>query len=88
MSLSYPSAPLLLRSSAPPLPRSSAPPLPRPSAEVPNWTAVLTIPNIKVHLYGKREARDGRKMGHLTALADSVEEAEKVVREARELLRD
>ncbi|HRQ41918.1 MAG TPA: 5-(carboxyamino)imidazole ribonucleotide synthase [Chloroflexota bacterium] len=53
-----------------------------------DWTAVLAIPNIKVHLYGKREPRYGRKMGHLTALADSVEEAERMVREARELLRD
>ncbi len=54
----------------------------------PDWTAVLRLPHIKVHLYGKREARDGRKMGHLTALAGSVDEAERMVREARELLRD
>lgn len=52
----------------------------------PDWTAVLRLPNIKVHLYGKREARNGRKMGHLTALADSVDEAERMVREARALL--
>lgn len=51
-----------------------------------DWTAVLRLPHIKVHLYGKREARPGRKMGHLTALADRVKEAEKLVREARELL--
>lgn len=52
----------------------------------PDWTAVLRLPNIKVHLYGKREARPGRKMGHLTALANSVDEAERMVREARALL--
>lgn len=51
-----------------------------------DWTAVLRLPHIKVHLYGKREPRPGRKMGHLTALADSVEEAEKLVREARGIL--
>ncbi len=41
----------------------------------PDWPAALARPGIKLHLYGKKEARPGRKMGHLTALADSVEEA-------------
>ncbi|MBP7041860.1 MAG: 5-(carboxyamino)imidazole ribonucleotide synthase, partial [Chloroflexi bacterium] len=50
----------------------------------PNWTAVLAHhPAIKLHLYGKTEARPGRKMGHITALADSGEEAAHIVREAR-----
>jgi 5-(carboxyamino)imidazole ribonucleotide synthase len=52
----------------------------------PDWTAVLRMPDVKLHLYGKREARPGRKMGHLTALASSVAEAERIVREARALL--
>ncbi len=52
----------------------------------PDWTAVLGDPHIKLHLYGKKEARPGRKMGHLTALGESVVEAEKRVREARQLL--
>jgi 5-(carboxyamino)imidazole ribonucleotide synthase len=52
----------------------------------PDWTAVLTNPHLKLHLYGKESARPGRKMGHLTALADSVAEAEKIVRGARERL--
>lgn len=56
--------------------------------QTPGWTAVLGIPNLKVHLYGKREARPGRKMGHMTALADTIEEAEKIVREARRVLTD
>jgi 5-(carboxyamino)imidazole ribonucleotide synthase len=38
---------------------------------------------VKLHLYGKAEARIGRKMGHLTALGDSVEEAVERVLEAR-----
>ncbi|MFO7682768.1 MAG: 5-(carboxyamino)imidazole ribonucleotide synthase [Chloroflexota bacterium] len=55
----------------------------------PNWTAVLTHPAIKLHLYGKKEARPGRKMGHLTALATTAAEAATIVREAREkLMRD
>jgi 5-(carboxyamino)imidazole ribonucleotide synthase len=35
-----------------------------------------------VHLYGKRELRPGRKMGHVTALADSVAEAEQLANAA------
>ncbi len=52
----------------------------------PDWTAVLTDPNLKLHLYGKKSARPGRKMGHLTALASSAAEAEKIVRGARRRL--
>ncbi len=52
----------------------------------PDWTAVLADPCLKLHLYGKETARPGRKMGHMTALADTVEAAEKIVRGARERL--
>lgn len=52
----------------------------------PDWSAALADPAIKLHLYGKREARAGRKMGHLNALASSVEDAERLVRSARERL--
>ncbi len=52
----------------------------------PDWQRVLQIPEVKLHLYGKQCARPGRKMGHLTALADTAEEAERIVRQARELL--
>ncbi len=46
----------------------------------PNWAAALAIPEVKLHLYGKQEPRPGRKMGHLTAMADTREQAvEKVV---------
>jgi 5-(carboxyamino)imidazole ribonucleotide synthase len=49
----------------------------------PNWEKALEFPNLKLHLYGKAEARAGRKMGHLTALADSAQDAAKAVRAAR-----
>ncbi|HEV7642623.1 MAG TPA: 5-(carboxyamino)imidazole ribonucleotide synthase [Pyrinomonadaceae bacterium] len=49
----------------------------------PNWHEVLKIPNVKLHLYGKAAARPGRKMGHLTAMADTVREAVEVVKKAR-----
>jgi 5-(carboxyamino)imidazole ribonucleotide synthase len=52
----------------------------------PNWEAACSVPNVKLHLYGKLEARPGRKMGHLTALAGSTEEAVSHVLRARELL--
>ena len=41
----------------------------------PDWAAAYATPGVKLHLYGKQSARKGRKMGHLTALAPTVEEA-------------
>ena len=52
----------------------------------PNFAAALGNNLVKLHLYGKQEARHGRKMGHLTALAETVEDAVKVVRQARRSL--
>jgi 5-(carboxyamino)imidazole ribonucleotide synthase len=52
----------------------------------PDWCAALAIPEVKLHLYGKLEPRRGRKMGHLTALADSAQEAARLVRAARAAL--
>lgn len=37
----------------------------------PDWSVVLEAPQAKLHLYGKSEARPGRKMGHVTVLAES-----------------
>ncbi len=52
----------------------------------PNWGRALSIPDVKLNLYGKLAPRPGRKMGHLTAMAATQQEAiEKVIR-ARELL--
>ena len=49
----------------------------------PDWAAALAVPGVRLHLYGKTEPRVGRKMGHLTALADSADEAVDAVVEAR-----
>ncbi|MEQ1764877.1 MAG: 5-(carboxyamino)imidazole ribonucleotide synthase [Pyrinomonadaceae bacterium] len=49
----------------------------------PNWSAALADPNVKLHLYGKADAKPGRKMGHLTATADNPEEAVERARRAR-----
>ncbi|HMF58441.1 MAG TPA: ATP-grasp domain-containing protein, partial [Pyrinomonadaceae bacterium] len=52
----------------------------------PRWPSVCAFPNVKLHLYGKHEARPRRKMGHLTARAATTAEALKLVRAARESL--
>lgn len=49
----------------------------------PNWAKSLEDQNVKLHLYGKAEPRIGRKMGHLTAMAETVEEAIESVRKAK-----
>lgn len=49
----------------------------------PDWAAACADPKIKLHLYGKMQPLPGRKMGHLTALASTVAEAEACVRAAR-----
>lgn len=41
----------------------------------PDWAAALADPQVKLHLYGKPEARKGRKMGHITVLAETAQEA-------------
>lgn len=53
----------------------------------PDWVAAMTDPRVRLHLYGKLDARKGRKMGHLTATADTVDEAEAAVRDCRDRLR-
>jgi 5-(carboxyamino)imidazole ribonucleotide synthase len=52
----------------------------------PDWRAACAFPEVKLHLYGKTEARAGRKMGHLTALATSAKEAAQIARAARAAL--
>jgi 5-(carboxyamino)imidazole ribonucleotide synthase len=49
----------------------------------PNWQNALKLPNVKLHLYGKSEARIGRKMGHLTAMAKNAEKAVELVKKAK-----
>ncbi|WP_040839451.1 5-(carboxyamino)imidazole ribonucleotide synthase [Thiothrix nivea] len=41
----------------------------------PDWLALLQSANTKLHLYGKREARVGRKMGHYCTLAPELDAA-------------
>jgi 5-(carboxyamino)imidazole ribonucleotide synthase len=49
----------------------------------PDWAAVCAHPGVSLHLYGKGEARPGRKMGHLTAVAATAKEAARLADAAR-----
>ncbi|MEP7301312.1 MAG: 5-(carboxyamino)imidazole ribonucleotide synthase [Caldimonas sp.] len=52
----------------------------------PAWAQVLALPGAHLHLYGKSEARAGRKMGHLTLTAADPETAEGTARAAAAIL--
>jgi 5-(carboxyamino)imidazole ribonucleotide synthase len=53
----------------------------------PDWNVILSEPRAKLHLYGKAEARPGRKMGHVAVLAQ-VEEALSVIASFQKRLGD
>jgi 5-(carboxyamino)imidazole ribonucleotide synthase len=53
----------------------------------PRWEEALRHPGVRLHLYGKAEARPGRKMGHLNCLASDVDHALTTAVEARDALR-
>lgn len=53
----------------------------------PDWGEVLKDRNAKLHLYGKREARIGRKMGHITVTANTLEVVEKKLERLKNILR-
>jgi 5-(carboxyamino)imidazole ribonucleotide synthase len=55
-------------------------------AKAPDWPAVLALPGTHLHLYGKLDARKGRKMGHLNITAANAEEARKVAKQAAAVL--
>ena len=44
----------------------------------PDWAAVLALPGVHLHLYGKAQPRPGRKMGHLTVTAASADMARRI----------
>jgi 5-(carboxyamino)imidazole ribonucleotide synthase len=56
------------------------------AAVEPPWRRVLAVPGAHLHLYGKREARPGRKMGHLTLTAATAAAADVAAREAAAIL--
>ena len=55
-------------------------------ARTPDWQAVLALPGTHLHLYGKLEARAGRKMGHLTITGAELTGVKATARRAAEIL--
>ncbi|MEK9983250.1 MAG: 5-(carboxyamino)imidazole ribonucleotide synthase [Opitutae bacterium] len=54
----------------------------------PDWSSALAINDLKLHLYGKREARVGRKMGHINILSDTPESAKQLAVSALQSLKN
>ncbi|MFN9728203.1 5-(carboxyamino)imidazole ribonucleotide synthase [Acidovorax sp.] len=56
------------------------------TAQTPAWAKVLALPGTHLHLYGKREAKRGRKMGHLNITAATPGAARATALQAAALL--
>ena len=54
----------------------------------PDWAPLFALPGASLHLYGKAQARPGRKMGHLTLRASSLDEAIQLGRQALNPIRE
>ncbi|QXA16347.1 5-(carboxyamino)imidazole ribonucleotide synthase [Aeromonas sp. FDAARGOS 1403] len=52
----------------------------------PDWAALLALPGVHLHLYGKGEPRPGRKMGHVTITATDWPTVEETSQRVRQLL--
>ncbi len=52
----------------------------------PDWLAVLALPGVHLHLYGKTEARPGRKMGHLNITGVDVASVQATARQVADSL--
>ena len=49
--------------------------------------AYAKFDTLQIHFYGKKEVRKGRKMGHMTATADTIDEAINIVDEASSIIK-
>jgi len=56
-------------------------------AIIKNAEKALEISGVSLHIYGKKEVREKRKMGHITAIADTVENAQKAAKKAHKLIK-
>jgi 5-(carboxyamino)imidazole ribonucleotide synthase len=52
----------------------------------PNWSGLLALPGLRLHLYGKSEPRVGRKMGHYCVLAETLDKAREIDAAAQKVL--
>ena len=53
----------------------------------PDWAGLLALPGLRLHLYGKSEARIGRKMGHYCVLSPTLDQAWEIDQQAQKILR-
>ena len=56
------------------------------NGDAPQWQKLLDHPNVKLHLYGKPEARPGRKMGHFNVISVNIDDALKLAQELKQQL--
>ena len=56
------------------------------TAQTPPWDQVLALPGAHLHLYGKKDAKKGRKMGHLTITGATVEAVQTTTAKAAQIL--
>jgi 5-(carboxyamino)imidazole ribonucleotide synthase len=52
----------------------------------PEWNELFDVPNLKLHLYGKQQARAGRKMGHFTVIGSNPAEVRAAALSARKAI--
>jgi 5-(carboxyamino)imidazole ribonucleotide synthase len=53
----------------------------------PDWSGLLALPGLRLHLYGKSEPRTGRKMGHYCVLSPTLDQAREIDARAQRILR-
>ena len=58
----------------------------KPAPRAPHFDRALAVPGVRLHLYEKLRPRKGRKMGHLSAVGSTPEEAVELVLKAKSLL--
>lgn len=56
------------------------------AAQTPPWDQILALPGAHLHLYGKKDAKKGRKMGHLTLTGATVEAVKATTAQAAQIL--
>ncbi len=56
------------------------------SGQPAGFDEALTMPGVHIHIYGKELSMPGRKMGHVTALGETIPEAEKAAQAAADVL--
>ena len=56
------------------------------TAKTPAWDKILALPGAHLHLYGKKDAKKGRKMGHLTITGATVEAVKATTAQAAQIL--